>query len=408
MAERAVGRASNNSGDREMRVRLETSVDPVARRESVRLDILTPAGREEVYFRSPPDVTFDHHVEAAVACCLAPALFSGWDLGVEGNVETGFFDNTQMIQMILSGWNQIDPVKLKVGKKTTGGSPLDPARGVGTFFTGGVDSYASFLEHEEEITHLIYIDDFDLNPRRCEKYQRALRDIEKVARERGKVLWIIETNIREFSRNKLNWLHHYMGSGLASVALLLSSVLKKVYISSSSDLHNLYPLGTHPALDPRWSVSGLEIVHDGLHWTRLEKLRMIAMASWPLETLRVCNSTRGRLNCGRCEKCMRTMTLLRMLGYLDQSPSFEIRLDLKRLSKMKWVEGFLSDSLRWFKLSGRSDPELVAALEKFNLKEQRRRNRKNNHQMRKKLYWKLKGLKGKVPGWVSRRLYLES
>ena len=50
-----------------------------------------------------------------------------------------------------------------------------------------------------------------------------------------------------------------------------------------------------------------------------------------MKNLRVCTGSEGPLNCGRCEKCIRTKTALLAIGVLDEAESFrdkEVTVDL--------------------------------------------------------------------------------
>lgn len=76
-------------------------------------------------------------------------------------------------------------------------------------------------------------------------------------------------------------------------------------------------------MDPLFSGSSLRIKHDGARLSRLEKVRLLA--SWPeaVNNVRVCFVNRlGELNCGRCEKCIRTKVELATVGKLDASEAF--------------------------------------------------------------------------------------
>ena len=93
-------------------------------------------------------------------------------------------------------------------------------------------------------------------------------------------------------------------------------------------------------LDPMWSTEGLEFVHHGVEANRIEKLRVLSQHDWILESLRCCNERpRRALNCGRCEKCMRTMLNLLIVGALDRCPTFETGLDARRLASIRLHTG---------------------------------------------------------------------
>ena len=89
---------------------------------------------------------------------------------------------------------------------------------------------------------------------------------------------------------------------------------------------NLMPAGTHPMADHLLSADRLEIVHHGAATRRIEKVA--ALIEWP-ETyhgLHVCMNMKeydGVQNCCRCEKCLRTMTMLEVLGVYDKYTTFK-------------------------------------------------------------------------------------
>jgi hypothetical protein len=105
----------------------------------------------------------------------------------------------------------------------------------------------------------------------------------------------------------------YFGAALAAVAHALAPNHGKVYIASSYSYANVHPWGSHPLLDPLWSTDAVQIVHD-IGETRMDKLRVVVQHPEALARLWVCWENLGNYNCGLCEKCIRTMLALRVLG----------------------------------------------------------------------------------------------
>ncbi|MBE9167394.1 hypothetical protein IQ238_07590 [Pleurocapsales cyanobacterium LEGE 06147] len=97
--------------------------------------------------------------------------------------------------------------------------------------------------------------------------------------------------------------------------------------SSSYNLANLNPWGSHPLIDPRFSSSDLHIRHEDAALSRLAKTQLVAQWDVALKHLRVCNEKssylEGNYNCGKCEKCLRTMVAFMALGVLEQVPTFK-------------------------------------------------------------------------------------
>jgi hypothetical protein len=76
-------------------------------------------------------------------------------------------------------------------------------------------------------------------------------------------------------------------------------------------------------------------VHYSVALSRLAKVRLIAKWDVALKHLRTCNISNeyisGALNCGECEKCLRTKLSLMALGMLERTTAFrnnEISTDL--------------------------------------------------------------------------------
>jgi hypothetical protein len=119
-------------------------------------------------------------------------------------------------------------------------------------------------------------------------------------------------------------------------------------------------------LDPLWSTEDVEIVHDGCKADRVKKAALIAKSEIALRNLRVCFfRPEDGLNCGQCEKCLRSMANLRAVGALDRCNTFPHKLDLEALAHVEII-GELNykcyqATLLAVEMNG-NDPELVNAL----------------------------------------------
>jgi hypothetical protein len=133
----------------------------------------------------------------------------------------------------------------------------------------------------------------------------------------------------------LRWGQIAGGPATASVGLLLYPEFSRLYIAASDTYARLHPWASQPYVDPLWSTEGLVFIHDGCEASRVEKVRVIAQHDWALKALRVCMERPiHALNCGRCEKCIRTMLTLLGLGALEHGPSFDVGLDPGRIRRM--------------------------------------------------------------------------
>lgn len=221
--------------------------------------------------------------------------------------------------------------------------------GVGLFFSLGVDSWYSLLKNLRDhpgdargITHLIPVHGIDVPfPAWDERFPpELLTNFQRAARETGKTLIPVVTNVRQVTAPLAPWptLH---GGGLIAVALALGGALRRTHIAASTTYDRLYPWGSHPVLDPLWSTEQLDVVHDGCEMNTIDKTRVIAELNpaLVLETIRPCAGYGPGYNCGLCIKCMRTMIDLLHFGYLDQCRTLPHEIDVARLREVLCPSG---------------------------------------------------------------------
>jgi len=208
----------------------------------------------------------------------------------------------------------------------------------GFFFSGGIDSFATLRENHLSYpsTHPGYLRDgiliYGLELDEPDKFEHVLRSLTNVAEQANISLVPVYTNLYLVYRNEdagngfSFWYYKFMGAALAAVAHALSRRLTVVSIATDLDIPNQKPHGSHPLLDTNYSSYNLRIRHRGVALSRLEKTKLIAGWDVALENLRVCNHFRqysvDTLNCGKCEKCVRTMLALTAVGVLDKMQTF--------------------------------------------------------------------------------------
>jgi hypothetical protein len=277
------------------------------------------------------------------------------------------FASQAAIQKLFQDWdNRFNAVRITAPF----GEPHQASTGgTGLFFTGGVDSFFSLLRHREEITHLIFVRGFDIKRDEQEVDGSVLPAIRAVAAQMNKTLVEVSTNIREFSDPIVDWALDYHGTALAAVALLLAPTLNKVYVAASHAEGDTFRWGSHLFLDPLYSTETLSLIHDGANATRVEKVAAIADDRLVQQTLRVCNKA-GAYNCGRCEKCLRTMINLRVAGALEKVVTFDrhLRLNEVRLIHVRDENkaSYVSENLTALRAKGVDDDLALALNEALN------------------------------------------
>ena len=282
-------------------------------------------------------VPLDSAHEASLAAFLFPAMVAGTDLRIDGPVSARLIEAVPAIQQIFRLWDRRAGIIRVGGSGTRTAVPPTPT-GVGCFFSAGVDSFYSVLQHRDEITELVFVHGFDVPLERATASDRIVDGVRSAAAEMGKPLVEVWTDLRRFSDPRVSW-NLYHGAALAMVAHLLSARFERVYVPATHTFAHLLPWGSHPLLDPLWSTEALEIVHDGAGVTRPEKVEFVSAHDVALSWLRVCWESRATAyNCGSCEKCLRTMAALELSGALQRSRTFPVRLDLAKIRRLR-VQG---------------------------------------------------------------------
>lgn len=204
------------------------------------------------------------------------------------------------------------------------------APGRAVCFTGGVDSFFSLLGDRHQPTHLLYVVGFDVPLDDEGRIQDVTDLVRTVAADRGLRAVIVRTDLRDHPRfASISWEHTH-GAALAAVGHLLSGTIGTLVIPPSYAADRLIPWGSRPDLDPGWSIPGrLQVEHGDADGRRLDRVRAIAHDPLVHRHLRVCWQNVGTdLNCGRCEKCVRTMAMLAGAGELERCETFPGRGEL--------------------------------------------------------------------------------
>lgn len=217
----------------------------------------------------------------------------------------------------------------------TGESVAADNRGLGSFFSGGVDSFFTALRHRPALDALVFVWGFDIALSNTTAWHTALAANERVARELRVDLVPVVTNLRETRFARTNWTRLSHGAALAGVAQALGGMFQTMLIPSSASYRDLRPWGSHPETDVRFTSRRVRVVHDGAEWRRAEKTQTLADSELPLRHLRVCYHSDNGTNCGRCKRCYRTMLALEAVGALGRCVAFQRgALDLERAERL--------------------------------------------------------------------------
>ncbi len=297
----------------------------------------------EIYFETPEefarDLTLNPH--AFLVGSIMPAMHHGEKrIAVEGEICPELRNGLMTAMGWMRHWygGPEQPMRIEAPLRTRLPLPRTPER-AGSFLSGGVDSLAMLranrldfpLEHPRSIRDCILVYGFDIGAisggdNEKEVFALARQAAAAIAEDAGVTLIPVYTNIRHLDADVESWIYQYDGAALASVSHALANRLTRVSIASGEDIPNIGPHGSHPLIDPCYSSADLQIQHSGIQLTRFEKVQLIADWAPALTNLRVCtDNPPGRLNCGHCEKCIRTMTELLAAGKLAECSTFPVK-----------------------------------------------------------------------------------
>jgi hypothetical protein len=258
---------------------------------------------------------------------------------VHGSLCPRLRDGLRTALRTLRSW--YSPEREEPAIEATGGFRILPqvAPQAALFLSGGSDSLCALRtnrenypsNHPSSFRVAIFLPTFGMqleafsSPRVVNLLSRQKRAIGEIARRTG--LRVISASLLagelgEDSSFSSTCSH---SSHLAAAGHLFSPLLSSVSMAAGYDVTDLTPWGSHPLLDPNYSSSSLEVRHEEFGFTREERVAAVARWNEILPLLLVCSEgpvEPGVTNCGRCEKCVRTMIALLLVDRLAKDGPF--------------------------------------------------------------------------------------
>lgn len=306
--------------------------------------------RDELWFDLDPSFGefTDDSCDAAVASLVLAAMAAGRPLLVDGPVSERLVWNLHntVIPVVLRQLPFLRPVRIETwerrrGRRTAAGAIMTP-------LSCGVDSFAAIADHylaeglseRERVTHLLFshIGHHGYGDEAGLRAERRFLLAQSAAAELGLPIGRVDSNTPEFypeeHNSPFNWLAT-ISVRMAAVPLLLQKGVKRFLVASSGSWGSVRVHETHnmseaePILLSAMSTDQVEISSVGWDYSRLDKTQRIAGLPVVQRHLDVC-VMEGGVNCTRCEKCLRTLLGLDVLGHLEE---FRGRFDLNAYKK---------------------------------------------------------------------------
>lgn len=280
--------------------------------------------------------------EAFVLAAVTAAARAGERrIRVDGSICPVFTDGLRSGLALLDSWYGGSRARLKI--EASGGfrASRRPDGPAAVFLSGGVDSLFVLRRnrldfprgHRKSLSVGIHLRAFSFVDGPVDEasrniFERAMRSIAPIAEEEDLSLLFVESDARRLDPDRALFGLEAQSAQLAAAAHLFPGVLTSAAIAASVDVTDLVPWGTHPLLDPLYSSSRVSISHEGAGLRRVDRVAELSRWQTALESLQVCGTTPidpSLLNCGECEKCVRTMCELLAAGALERTPAFPIR-----------------------------------------------------------------------------------
>ena len=327
---------------------------------------------------------------------LMLAMSLGEDIKINGNLSPKLIYGLKQYQQYFHYWFkdrlQVVDIVASAGEEMDGDHRQEA---VASFFSGGVDSFYTLWSHlpEQErvvanrLTHCVFVHGFDIPINDVRTFDTAFVHYEKMMERMGIQLIGVRTNLKELLIHcNVGWgMTH--GTALGAVGMLWQGLVGRMYIPSTQKYSVAEPWGSNPVVDPMLSLNQLDFVHHGAHMARLDKITEIC--HWPVvyDAMRVCwLRPNGINNCGRCEKCLRTMMALEIEGTLRCFSTFPSKR-VVNWSKWKVVDYYEKGYLEELKerAEQRKRFDLLAIMEKI---QQRSKWLRGAYWLRKELWYK--------------------
>lgn len=273
----------------------------------------------ELWYEIPKEIDIswrNEDVEPYLIATVLQAMYEERRIVTKGSVSAELLSN---LTEFCDFWNNCLPELFK--KIDVECENIEPVEGVRPInraiaaFSGGLDATFLVWRHitkqagyrTQPLSCCSLIHGFDISLSNAEFFNMSFARAKKTLDTVGLPLVPIRTNIREIVVVPYAYAH---GTVLVSSLQFLKSIYGVVLISGSMPYVELvFPWGTSPLTDHLLSSSRLKVLHDGAGYSRPEKAKCLAEWTEGISNLRVCLDTEHirSLNCGRCEKCVRTM-----------------------------------------------------------------------------------------------------
>lgn len=279
--------------------------------------------------------------DAFVVGLFLLAFEKGTDIQVLGPLSERLYYNLNTYLLpITADVRNYNPIKIHCDQIES--TSLKNSGAVGTGLSCGIDSFSTICSHMDDcpnnyqITHFTFFNVGSNGSLGGEKanalFKKRVAMVKPCADELGKELITVDSNISEILQLNFYESHSYRN---ASACLALQKLFHVYYYSSNYSLKyfELKPnsCGHYDTFNMNMlSNETINLYSTCPYHTRVEKTKMVANYKPATKYLNVC--TVDGENCGSCDKCVRTLITIEILGKLKE---FESIFNMENYYKMR-------------------------------------------------------------------------
>lgn len=310
----------------------------------IMIDIESNSSIKTLYFEVDnkySEYLCDELYDSFVVSLLPYAIKHNEDIIIDGYISSKIYYQltTYLIPLLCKAFNK-KLIKMETNVKEI----YYNGTGVGASISCGVDSFYTLLKHQNQkdekynITHLTFFNAGSNGEYGGEKardlFNKRVEYVGKFCEENNYNLITIDTNINEFLMMNHEKTHTFRTLGCV---LALQKLFSKYYFASGLPFDGSHidesDTAFYDILNVQcFSNENISFYCSGIETTRLEKIKYISNFKETYNWLNVCVIDES--NCGKCEKCIRTMTALDSIGSLERySNVFDIDEFYKNKSK---------------------------------------------------------------------------
>jgi hypothetical protein len=275
--------------------------------------------RIDFFIRPEMDLSVDT-VDAAVVASVLYWMSRGRPrVHVRGAVSATLLANMEELQCCWAKWRPNEYKRFEiVPDEIMDDRPV--GSGAIAAFSGGVDAAFTLLTKSRPspnsamiVQDVAMVHGFDIGLEEPDVFARALTRAKAMTKAHGMPVRVVRTDIKH--KIPTYW-EDFCGLAVASTLLTFQSRRQTGLIGSSNPYDRLwFPHGSTPVQEWMASTGRMQIRHDGSGFNRIEKVDRIGDVVTVTKNLRVCwSGMQHDRNCGRCEKCVRTILNFRAAG----------------------------------------------------------------------------------------------